>query len=121
MTETPDAAAIASPAAAARSRWQQVRPYLLPGLAIFTGIGIALVIWLTLTAPLGRALEPAEKPSLVLIDSGGRPIARRGDYKEEPVEIAKLPKYVPAALIAIEDRRFYDRTGASIRAASPGR
>ncbi|MFZ4110346.1 MAG: penicillin-binding protein, partial [Polymorphobacter sp.] len=97
MIEAPDPTATVS---GLRSRWQLVRPYIAPGLAVFVGLVIALVIWLTLTAPLGRALEPAEKPSLVIIDSGGRPIARRGDYKEEPVEIAKLPKYVPAALIA---------------------
>ena len=112
MTEVPDPTATDS---GSRSRWQLVRPYILPGLAVFVGLVIALVIWLTLTAPLGRALEPAEKPSLVIVDSGGRAIARRGDYKEEPVEIARLPKYVPAALIAIEDRRFYDHIGIDPR------
>ncbi|KAB7647591.1 transglycosylase domain-containing protein [Polymorphobacter fuscus] len=92
-----------------------LRRYLLPGLAILTGFLIALVIWLVLTAPLGRALEPATKPALVLTDSGGRPIARRGDYKEAPVDIARLPKYVPGALIAIEDRRFYNHWGIDPR------
>jgi penicillin-binding protein 1A len=94
------------------SRWQRIKPYVVPALAVLTGFVLALLIWLALTAPLGRALEPAKKPSLVIVDSSGHAIARRGDYKEEPVEIAKLPKYVPAALIAIEDRR-------SIRAAWP--
>ncbi len=114
MTETPDLVAI-EPGAPPRTRWQKVKPFVVPGLAVFSGIIIALVIWLTLTAPLGRALEPAKKPSLVLVDSGGTAIARRGDYKEEPVEIARLPKYVPAALIAIEDRRFYDHIGIDPR------
>ena len=114
MTETPDLIAVEA-GDPPRRRWQQIRPFLLPGIAVFSGICIALVIWLTLSAPLGRALEPAQKPSLVLVDSGGKPIARRGDYKEEPVEIARLPKYVPAALIAIEDRRFYDHIGIDPR------
>ena len=91
---------------------QRAKPYVLPGLAVLIGFVIALIIW---TAPLGRALEPAKKPSLVLLDSDGKPIARRGDYKEEPVEIARLPAYVPAALIAIEDRRFYDHIGIDPR------
>jgi penicillin-binding protein 1A len=94
---------------------RRLRPHLLPALAVLVGFVIALLVWLTVSAPLGRALEPAKKPSLVLLDSGGKPIARRGDYKEEPVEIAKLPKYVPAALIAIEDRRFYDHLGVDPR------
>ncbi len=92
-------------------RWRRVRKYLLPAAAIFSGFLIAIIIWLTLTAPLGRALEPATKPSLVLVANDGKPIARRGDYKEAPVQIARLPKYVPAALIAIEDRRFYEHWG----------
>ena len=92
-----------------------LRHYVLPALAILTGFVIALIIWLVFTAPLGRALEPAQKPALVLTDSGGRPIARRGDYKEAPVDLAKLPEYVPAALIAIEDRRFYSHLGIDPR------
>ena len=92
-----------------------LRRYFLPALAVLLGFVIALVIWLVLTAPLGRALEPAQKPALVVTDSGGRPIARRGDYKEAPVDIARLPAYVPAALIAIEDRRFYSHWGIDPR------
>ncbi len=91
------------------------RRFLLPVLAVLTGLFLALILWLVLTAPLGRALAPAKLPSLVLVDSDGKPIARRGDYKEAPVEIAQLPPYVPAALIAIEDRRFYDHWGVDPR------
>ena len=76
------------------------------------GAGVAallliLVIWLVGSLPLGQALEPLENPTLVLVAADGRPIAKRGSYKEEPVEVAKLPKYVSGAFIAIEDRRFY--------------
>ncbi len=72
---------------------------------------VALAAWLVVTAPLGRALEPLKNPSLVLLDAAGDPIARRGDYKEQPVTIGELPKYVPAAIVAIEDRRFYHHWG----------
>ena len=98
-----------------RSRWQRARPYVAPGLAILSGFIVALLVWLIISAPLGRALEPAKSPSLVLTDSAGHAIARRGDYKEAPVEIARLPAYVPAALIAIEDRRFYSHWGVDPR------
>nr|WP_310522470.1 PBP1A family penicillin-binding protein [Polymorphobacter sp.] len=97
------------------SLWQRLHPHLLPAAALLTGFAIALIIWLIVSAPLGRALEPAQKPSLVITAADGRPIARRGDYKEAPVDIAKLPKYVPAALIAIEDRRFYSHIGIDPR------
>ena len=114
MTEAP-AAPPEDTAPSAPVRGRPLRHYILPALAVLTGFIIALIIWLVFTAPLGRALEPAQKPALVLTDSGGRPIARRGDYKEAPVDIAKLPKYVPAALIAIEDRRFYSHWGIDPR------
>ena len=87
-----------------RRHWQ-----LVLGLVVLTII--ALAVWLVVTAPLGRALEPLKNPGLILLDASGRPIARRGDYKEAPVTIAELPKYVPAAFVAIEDRRFYSHWG----------
>ena len=88
---------------------------LWSGLGAIAGLGTLLLLWLVSTAPLGRALEPAAQPSLVITDSGGRAIARRGDYKEAPVNIATLPPYVPAALIAIEDRRFESHWGIDPR------
>ena len=70
-------------------------------LAAFAGVLALVIAWLALTAPLGRALEPLKEPSLILLSADGQPIARRGDYKEAPVDVARLPRYVPAALIAI--------------------
>ncbi|PZN96764.1 MAG: penicillin-binding protein [Alphaproteobacteria bacterium] len=101
--------------AAAPTLWQRARPKLIPAAAITLGLMLALLAWLVTSAPLGRALEPARKPSLVLTAIDGRPIARRGDYKEAPVDIARLPSYVPGALIAIEDRRFYNHWGIDPR------
>ena len=82
---------------------------LLVGLIVV--LFVVLLGWLVYTAPLDRALAPLKEPSLVILDASGEPIARRGNYKEAPVTVAELPKYVPAALIAIEDRRFYRHWG----------
>jgi penicillin-binding protein 1A len=82
--------------------------YVAGGVAGMFGL---LLAWLVATAPLNRALQPAEQPSLILADITGKPIARRGDYKDDPVAIAQLPAHVPAAFIAIEDRRFRDHIG----------
>ncbi len=95
-----------------RRRW---RHYLLPAVAICIGLAIALLAWLLVSAPLGRALEPSKLPSLLLVAADGTPIARRGDYKEAPVDIRRLPAYVPNALIAIEDRRFRSHWGIDPR------
>ena len=94
-----------------RPRRGFIRRWWKPILAALLLTIVALGIWLVVTAPLGRALEPLKNPSLVLLDDAGQPIARRGDYKEAPVTIAELPPYVPAAIVAIEDRRFYHHWG----------
>ena len=91
--------------------WASIRPYRWWIGGSIAGLMGLLFAWLVVTAPLGRALEPAKQPSLIITDMNGKAIARRGDYKEEPVKIAALPAHVPAAFIAIEDRRFHDHLG----------
>ena len=86
-----------------RRRWRWVKWALLL-LAVFAA-------WLAITTPLGRALEPLPAPAMLLMSADGQPIARRGSVKEAPVEVAKLPKYVPLAFVSIEDRRFYSHLG----------
>ena len=85
------------------------------------GAGVAallviFMVWLVGALPLGQALEPLESPTLVLVAADGRPIAKRGAYKEAPVDVSKLPKYVSGAFIAIEDRRFYSHMGIDPKA-----
>ncbi|QUT04420.1 PBP1A family penicillin-binding protein [Sphingobium phenoxybenzoativorans] len=80
-------------------------------LAIF----FALVAWLAVTAPLSRSLKPIAPPSITLISADARVIARKGAIIDKPVAIADLPKRVPEAFMAIEDRRFYSHWGIDPR------
>ena len=73
------------------------------------------LVWLVITAPLSRALEPLADPALLLQSDDGRPIALRGAIKEAPVDVAKLDPLTPAAFVAIEDRRFYRHWGIDPR------
>jgi penicillin-binding protein 1A len=110
-------------------------PFALPGEALppeetkprrrrwwrwgFTAFGALLLVtllWLIITAPLSRALEPLEDPAMLLVSSEGRPIARRGAIKDEPVDATRLDPMTPAAFIAIEDRRFRSHWGIDPRA-----
>ncbi|MDB5469668.1 MAG: penicillin-binding protein family [Caulobacter sp.] len=88
----------------AHSRWS---PYAVIALTL----SILLVAYLSWALPLGRALEPFQTPTLVLVTADGKPFARRGFYKEAPVDAKALPKYVPGAFVAIEDRRFFSHWG----------
>jgi penicillin-binding protein 1A len=94
--------------------WKR-RPWQI-GAAASVAVVIAIVVSLLWSLPLGRALEPLANPTLVIVASDGSPIARRGSYKEAPVDVAKLPAYVPGAFIAIEDRRFYKHIGVDPKA-----
>ncbi|WP_230983935.1 transglycosylase domain-containing protein [Caulobacter rhizosphaerae] len=77
-----------------------------------------LLVWLGASLPVSRALEPLPSRALILLDDQGQPFARRGAYKEAPVIIAALPRHVPAAFVAIEDRRFYRHIGIDFQGAA---
>ncbi len=51
------------------------------------------------------------QPSITYLDRNGVLIATRGSQQAPPADLASLPDYVPAAFIAIEDRRFYYHPG----------
>ncbi len=50
-------------------------------------------------------------PQITYLDRSGAVIGVRGGRFAPPVDIDRLPAYVPAAFIAIEDRRFYSHDG----------
>ncbi|WP_374514009.1 transglycosylase domain-containing protein [Brevundimonas sp.] len=51
------------------------------------------------------------QPSITYLDRNGALIAVRGTQQAPPADLQALPDYVPAAFIAIEDRRFYYHPG----------
>ena len=57
-------------------------------------------------------LPPIQRdPQISYLDRNGALIGVRGGRYAPPVEVARLPAYVPAAFVAIEDRRFYEHAG----------
>jgi penicillin-binding protein 1A len=67
-----------------------------------------LAIWFTWDLPdPARAVTDARRPAILLLDPAGHQVARFGDVAGQVVLPDQLPAYVPAAFIAIEDRRFY--------------
>jgi penicillin-binding protein 1A len=67
---------------------------------------------LSLPAPELPALPPIRRdPQVTYVDRSGVVLGVRGGRYAPPVDLARLPAYVPAAFVAIEDRRFYDHEG----------
>ena len=76
---------------------------------------ILIILWLAVTAPLSKSLQPIAPPRITLLASDGTPIARNGAIVDKPVDISTLPPHVAQAFLSIEDRRFYTHWGLDPR------
>lgn len=75
-------------------------------------LGLLFVGWLAYDLPDVSKLDQIERrPSVTLVTSDGRMLASFGDLYGEPVTLSGLPDYLPQAVIATEDRRFYRHPG----------
>jgi len=78
------------------------------------GTGVAWGSWRNLCADcpsiaLIRTWEPQQTSKLYSHD--GILIAELGIERRTPISLATLPPYVPQAVVAVEDKRFYDHGG----------
>ncbi|MFL5297349.1 MAG: transglycosylase domain-containing protein [Phenylobacterium sp.] len=58
-----------------------------------------------------KLYEVKRQPSISYLDRSGGLVAVRGSQYAPPVDLDKLPPYVPKAFVAIEDRWFYYHLG----------
>src|ERR1700744_6179620 len=58
-----------------------------------------------------KLYQVQRQPSISYLDRSRVLVAVRGSQFAPPVKIDELPPYVPAAFVAIEDRRFYHHFG----------
>ncbi|MFN0047118.1 MAG: transglycosylase domain-containing protein [Sphingorhabdus sp.] len=94
-----------------KSRWWWFSRFVAASLALF----ILLILWLAITAPLSKSLQPIAPPRITLLASDGTPIARNGAIVDRPVNVSTLPPHVVQAFLSIEDRRFYSHWGIDPR------
>ena len=101
----------AAPARPRRAAFRWLRRLLL--LAIWGGVALAgLVLALTWDLPRSDlALSQTRQAGVTVEAADGRVIATSGDVHGEIVRLRDLPSHLPAAVIAIEDRRFRDHFG----------
>jgi penicillin-binding protein 1A len=81
--------------------------------ALWAAIILALIIaWYAAELPgLIKSMHFDRRPSIVFHAADGSTIDRYGDTKGESVDVKDLPPYLPHAVLATEDRRFYEHHG----------
>ncbi|MBY0330096.1 MAG: PBP1A family penicillin-binding protein [Acetobacteraceae bacterium] len=82
-------------------------------LGIWGGVALAgLVLVLAWDLPRPDAAQAAtRRPSVTLLAANGSVLATQGDLFGEAVRLRDLPPALPAALLAVEDRRFRSHPG----------
>jgi penicillin-binding protein 1A len=72
----------------------------------------AMLLWFARDLPRpDAALDATRRPSLTLADRSGHVFATFGDVVGEPLRLTDVPRYLPAAAVAVEDRRFWQHHG----------
>ncbi len=78
--------------------------------------GLCFVAWLAYDLPdLSRLTSASRRPSITLVTEDGQILASYGDLYGKPVRLDQLPPYLPDAVLATEDRRFYEHFGLDPR------
>lgn len=82
-------------------------------IAMWVGIGVAgIVAYYALQLPSSDSWSVPERPANIrIVAANGQLISNRGKMGGEAVALHELPEYVPAAFVAIEDRRFFQHFG----------
>jgi penicillin-binding protein 1A len=73
---------------------------------------VALLGYLAYTLPLSDEFERKQlQASTTLVASNGEIFAMRGRFSGDILNLKDIPRYLPQAVVSIEDRRFYDHFG----------
>ena len=84
-----------------------------------TVIGGVLLAWFAWNLPSTDGLEPigaqSRRPAIVLLDAEGDRLASFGDLYGRRLGARELPPHLIQAVVAIEDRRFFEHPGVDGR------
>jgi len=83
-------------------------------LGIWATVALAgVVAWFAYGLPdIDNLADSARRPSVTIAAADGAALATYGEVYGEAVRVDELPAFLPAALLATEDRRFYSHFGA---------
>jgi penicillin-binding protein 1A len=86
-------------------------------LTIWGGLAAGgLMLWFARDLPRPiDALDTDRRPSLTLEDTSGQTFATYGDVVGEPLRLSDMPRWLPEAAVAVEDRRFWTNDGIDLK------
>jgi penicillin-binding protein 2A len=94
---------------------------IVKGLLIFCAVFMGIMI-ITSTVLVAGAyqedLSQLEDPlpmALIIYDKNDEVVSERSSAQFTPVPISKIPEQLLAAIVAVEDQRFYDHSGVDLR------
>ncbi|MCF4097036.1 transglycosylase domain-containing protein [Maritalea mediterranea] len=95
--------------------WRVIRRLFYWGVVLGVWAGIAvigIVAYYGMQLPSSDTWAIPDRPANIrIVAADGRLLSNRGKMGGEAVSIHELPHFVPAAVLAIEDRRFYNHFG----------
>jgi len=75
-----------------------------------------LLLWYASELPtITKSMVFERRPTIIIKASNGEIVDRYGDIKGDIVDVKDLPPHVVQAVLAIEDRRFYDHFGMDLK------
>ncbi|HEY4115391.1 MAG TPA: PBP1A family penicillin-binding protein [Rhizomicrobium sp.] len=102
-----------------RSRWTKLFPILTVVIALpLLGLAFAPQILGLFAPPLDPSLNlyAINRPiAFTFLDAEGKQVGHRGAIVGDRLKLSDMPPYLPAAFIAMEDRRFYTNHGIDVR------
>ncbi len=99
-----------------RKRWGWLAVKWLMVAGIWLGvIAAGVVAWYLADLPdVDDALASVRRPSVTVKAADGSVLATSGDVYGATLQVADLPPALPLAVLATEDRRFYDHFGLDV-------
>ena len=84
---------------------------LVAGIWGSVAAAVMVVVYAYDLPNVDEAFAPTRRPTVTVLAADGTEIAAVGDLYGMPARLADLPPSLPRAVIATEDRRFYDHFG----------
>jgi penicillin-binding protein 1A len=90
--------------------------YVVVSIALGLGLLVGFVLYSIATLPITGGLQvEATQSALTFEGAQGEVFAARGVFKGDRLTAADLPPHLAQAIVAIEDRRFYQHNGVDLR------